>query len=214
MNLPIRNAQGETIGEAEIDDMLVNVPLNEGLVHQALVRQRANGRAGTHSTKVRGEVRGGGRKPWKQKYTGRARHGSIRSPLWRSGGVAFGPKPNNHRQDMPKRMRRQALRGALSSKVKDGELVLIDAFSLDGARTKEMAGVLERLGISGPTLLVTRAPEQPVILAARNLDRVKSLPADYLNIGDLLGYTNVVITVDALRRAEELWARSGRKGER
>ncbi|MDP7619510.1 MAG: 50S ribosomal protein L4 [Dehalococcoidia bacterium] len=214
MNLPIRNLQGETVGDADVSDLLVGVPLSTGLVHQALVRQRANGRAGTHSTKVRGQVRGGGRKPWKQKYTGRARVGSIRSPLWRSGGVTFGPKPNDHRQDMPKRMRRQALRGALSSKVRDGELVLIDAFGLDDARTKTMAGILDRLGVSGPTLIVTRAPEPQVVLSARNLHRVKTLPADYLNVGDLLAHTNVVITVDALRRAEELWARSGRKGDR
>ena len=127
---------------------------------------------------------------------------------------SFGPKPNDHRQDMPKRMRRQALRGALSSKVRDGELVLINAFDLDDARTKTMAGILDRLGVSGPTLIVTRAPEQQVILSARNLDRVKTLPADYLNVGDLLAHTNVVITVDALRRAEELWAHSGRKGDR
>jgi large subunit ribosomal protein L4 len=214
MNLPIRNTNGETVGEADISDMLVNVPLNEGLVHQALVRQRANGRAGTHSTKVRGEVRGGGRKPWRQKGTGRARAGSTRSPLWRSGGVTFGPKPNDHRQDMPVRMRRQALRCVLSAKVRDGELFLIDTFGLTGVRTKDMASVLERLGASGPTLLVTKDSEQPVILSARNLDRVRTLPANYLNVGDLLAHTNVVITVDALRRAEELWARSGQKKER
>ena len=214
MNIPIRNAQGEAVGEADISDLLVDCPSNEGLVHQALVQQHANARAGTHSTKVRGEVRGGGRKPWRQKYTGRARHGSIRSPLWRTGGVTFGPRPRSYRQAMPKRMRRQALRGALSSKVRDGELVLIDALGLDEARTKEMSAILQRLGVSGPTLIVTRQPDQPVILSARNLDRVRTLPVDYLNVGDLLRHTNVVITVDAIRRAEELWARSGRKGER
>ena len=214
MNLPVRNVQGEAVGEAEVSDLLVDCPLNEGLVHQALVRQRANARAGTHSTKVRGEVRGGGRKPWRQKYTGRARHGSIRSPLWRTGGVTFGPRPRSYRQAIPKRMRRQALRGVLSAKVRDGELVLIDALTLDGARTKEMTAILGRLGISGPALIVTKEPDRPVILSARNLDRVRTLPADNLNVGDLLGHTHVVMTVDAMRRAEELWARSGQKGER
>ncbi len=214
MNIPVRNAQGDVVSEADVSDLLVKSPLNEGLVHQALVQQRANARTGTHSTKVRAEVRGGGRKPWRQKYTGRARHGSIRSPLWRSGGVTFGPKPHHHRQNMPKRMKRQALRATLSSKVRDAELVLIDTFSLDEGRTKEMAAILQRLGVTGSTLIVTRHPDRPVILSARNLDRVRTLPADNLNVGDLLRHTNVVMTVDAMRRAEELWARSGRKGER
>ena len=214
MKLPVRNTSGETVAEIEVSDLLMNVPMNMALVHQALVRQRANARTGTHSTKTRAEVSGGGRKPWRQKGTGRARAGSTRSPIWRHGGVTFGPKPRDYSQDLPVRMRRQALRCVLSSKARDGELVLIDGFGLDAPRTKDMARVLEVWGVKGPALLVTQLPEEPVIRSAHNLKRIKTLPAAYLNVGDLLAHTHLVITVDAMRRAEELWAKTGRKGDR
>ncbi|MBI4236657.1 MAG: 50S ribosomal protein L4 [Chloroflexi bacterium] len=214
MQLSVRNIQGEVVGEIAASDLLLAVPLNEALVHQALVRQRADARTGTTATKTRGEVSGGGRKPWRQKYTGRARQGSTRAPHWRHGGIAFGPKPRSYRQAMPVRMRRQALRCVLSSKVQEGSLILLDSWSMEQPRTKEMAQALARLGVAGRALLVTRDPEPGVVLSARNLEQVKTLPAASLNVGDLLAHRHLVMTVDALRRAEELWAKSGRKGER
>ncbi|MDA1097299.1 MAG: 50S ribosomal protein L4 [Chloroflexi bacterium] len=214
MKLPVRNSSGETVAEVEVSDLLMNVPMNMALVHQALVRQRANARTGTHSTKTRAEVSGGGRKPWRQKGTGRARAGSTRSPIWRHGGVTFGPKPRDYSQDLPVRMRRQALRCVLSSKARDGELVLIDGFGLDAPRTKDMARMLGVLGVTGPALLVTQLPDETVIRSAHNLKRIKTLPAAYLNVGDLLAHTHLVITVDAIRKAEQLWAKTGRKGDR
>ena len=133
MEVDVRNTSGQVVDHVEVSDLLFNAPIYEAVVHQALVRQRANERQGTHSTKTRGEARGGGRKPWKQKYTGRARQGSIRSPLWRHGGVAFGPKPRDYRQDIPVRMRRQALRSVLTSKLAEGDVVIIDSFGLEAA---------------------------------------------------------------------------------
>jgi large subunit ribosomal protein L4 len=214
MQLSVHNTAGEVVGQVEFSDLLLGAPMNNALVHQALVRQRANARAGTHASKTRGEVSGGGRKPWKQKYTGRARQGSIRSPIWRHGGIVFGPKPRDYRQDMPVRMRRQALRCVLSNKAREGALVIVDEWGLQGARTKEMAQALERLGVSGTALVVTQAPDSAVVLSARNLENVKTLPAAYLNVGDLLAHKHLVVTVDALRRAEELWAKDGKKGGR
>ena len=214
MQLDVRNTKGDVVSQIDVNDLLWDVPMNGPLVHQALVRQRANARAGTHAAKTRAEVRGGGRKPWKQKYTGRARQGSIRSPLWRHGGVTFGPKPRSYRQDLPIRMRRHALRCVLSDKIRDGDLVLIDQWGLEQPRTQEMVQALAGLGVRGPALIVTQNPEKAVILSFRNIKRVKTLPASYLNVGDLLAHRYLVITVDALRRAEELWAKDGHKGER
>lgn len=214
MQIDVKNTKGDVVSQVDVNDLVFDVPMNGPLVHQALVRQRANARAGTHSTKTRGEVRGGGRKPWKQKYTGRARQGSIRSPIWRHGGVAFGPKPRSYRQDLPVRMRRQALRCVLSDKVREGDLVLVDNWGLNQPQTKEMAQALTSLGVQGPTLVVTHEPDEAVIRSARNLKRVKTLPASYLNVGDLLAHRNLVMTVDAVRRAEELWAKDGQKGAR
>ncbi len=215
MEADVRNTSGQVVDRVEISDLLFNAPIYEALVHQALVRQRANARQGTHSTKTRGEIRGGGRKPWRQKYTGRARQGSIRSPLWRHGGVTFGPKPRSYRQDIPVRMRRQALRSVLTSKLAEGDLIIIDSFNLERPRTKDVLSALRSLEIDKtPALLVTAEPEENLIRSAHNVPRVKTLPARYMNIGDLLAHHKVVITLDAVRSAEELWAKSGRKAER
>lgn len=214
MEVDVRNTSGQVVDQVEVSDLLFNAPIYEALVHQALVRQRANARQGTHSTKSRGEIRGGGRKPWRQKYTGRSRQGSIRSPLWRHGGVTFGPKPRSYRQDLPVRMRRQALRSVLTSKLADGDLIIIDSFGLERPRTKDVLTALQSLEISTPALLVTAEPEENLIRSAHNVPRVKTLPARYMNIGDLLAHRKLVITLDAVRSAEELWAKSGRKAER
>ena len=214
MEVDVRNTSGQVVETAEVSDLLFNAPIYEALVHQALVCQRANARQGTHSTKTRGDSRGGGRKPWRQKYTGRARQGSIRSPLWRHGGVAFGPKPRSYRQDLPVRMRRQALRSVLTSKLAEGDLIIIDSFALERPRTKDVVTALRTLEIDSPALLVTAEPEENLIRSAHNVPRVKTLPARYMNVGDLLSHRKLVITLDAVRSAEELWAKNGRKADR
>lgn len=206
MQISVRNPQGEIVGEVEVSDALFGVPMNQDVVHQALVRQRANARAGTASTKKRGEVRGGGRKPWRQKGTGRARSGSIRNPLWRGGGTTFGPKPRSYRQAMPKKMRRLALRCCISDKVTSDHLIVIDGLRIDEPNTKAMALVMSNLGLERSTLLVTREPDVGIVASAKNIQRVKTLPVSYLNVVDLLSHQNLVITLDALRRAEAIWA--------
>lgn len=214
MKTDVKDISGDVVSEIELNDLVFNVNMNSALVHQALVAQRANARAGTNSTKTRAEVRGGGRKPWKQKYTGRARAGSIRSPLWRGGGVAFGPKPRSYRKDLPVRMRRQALRCVLSDKLREGSFTVLDQMKFEKPKAAELVKSFDSLGLDGPTLIVTAAPDQSVILSARNLERVKTLPAAYLNVGDLLKYKNLIMTVDAVKHAESLWAKDGKKGGR
>jgi large subunit ribosomal protein L4 len=214
MKTDVKDISGDVVSEIELNDLVFNVNMNSALVHQALVAQRANARAGTNSTKTRAEVRGGGRKPWKQKYTGRARAGSIRSPLWRGGGVAFGPKPRSYRKDLPVRMRRQALRCVLSDKLREGSFTVLDQMKFEKPKASELVKSFDSLGLDGPTLIVTAAPDQSVILSARNLERVKTLPAAYLNVGDLLKYKNLIMTVDAVKHAESLWAKDGKKGGR
>ena len=214
MKSDVINISGEGVSQIELDSLLFDVEMNEPLVHQALVRQRANARTGTHSTKTRAEVRGGGRKPWRQKGTGRARAGSIRSPIWRSGGVAFGPKPRSYRQDLPVRMRRQAMRCVLSEKLRDGSVLVIDQLEIDSPKSKDLRKIIDALGVTGSTLLVGNPFSEGVILSARNLEGVETLSASYLNVGDLLRHNTIVMTVDAVKRAEELWAKDGKKGGR
>ena len=206
MEFPLRDSQGQVIDTVEISDALFDVPLNSGLVHQALVMYQLNRRQGSHSTKIRAEVSGGGRKPWPQKYTGRARQGSTRAPHWRHGGVAFGPRPRDHRVDMPKRMRHRALRCVLSEKVRLNKLILVDKISMATPNTKAMVEILRRLGVTSSTLIVTREPDQGVVLSARNLTKVWTLPVSLINAEQLLKRESVIITLDAVRRAEELWA--------
>ena len=206
MEFPLRDSLGQVIDTAEISDALFDVPLNSGLVHQAMVMYQVNKRQGTHNTKVRSEVSGGGRKPWPQKYTGRARQGSTRAPHWRHGGVAFGPRPRDHRVDMPKRMRHLALKCVLSEKVRLNQLILLDKISLATPNTKAMVEILRKLGVTSSTLIVTREPDKGVVLSARNLEKVWTLPVSLINAEQLLKRGWVIITLDAVRRAEELWA--------
>jgi large subunit ribosomal protein L4 len=206
MQLPVKNIKGEQVGTIEVNDSLVAVPMNAAVVHQALVMYQANGRQGTHDAKTRTEVSGGGRKPWRQKYTGRARQGSIRAPQWRHGGVAFGPKPRDYRQDMPARMRHLAMKCVLSERVRQGKLVVLENLSLPETKTKAMADVFKALQIKVPVLVITRGPEHNVVLACRNIEKVWTLPVDQLNAAELLRRATVLITADAIKRAEELWA--------
>ena len=206
MELPVINQRGETVSHLTVDDAIFAVPMNHSLVHQAVVIYQGNKRQGTHDTKTRAQVSGGGRKPWIQKHTGRARQGSIRSPQWRHGGVVFGPHPRDYRKDLPKRMRRMALKCALSEKIRRGALLCID--NLDGldGKTKAMVGLLANLDITGSTLVVTESADSSVARSGHNLKKVWTLPVNQLNAHELLRRQTVVITADALRKGEALWA--------
>ena len=205
MELPLRNAQGEVTGTVEVSETLFDQPMNQALVHQAVVMYQSNKRTGTHSTKTRAEVSGGGRKPWPQKHTGRARQGSTRSPQWRHGGVAFGPKPRSYRKDMPRRMRHQALRCVLSEKARSGKLVLVEGLTVSAARTKEMVALLQTLGASRSTLIVTREPDTNVVRSAHNIDKVWTLPVRLLNAYELLRRDGIIMSVEAVQEAQLLW---------
>ena len=204
--VPVYNMEGEQIGELALRDDVFAVPVNPGLLHQAVLMHLANRRQGTHSTKTRGEVSGGGRKPWRQKGTGRARHGSIRSPLWRHGGVVFGPKPREYGWTMPQKQRRLALKQALSSKVGDGELVVVDHLSLAEPKTRVMAAVLRKLKAERKPLIVMAEKDEKVILAARNIPGVQLLPPDALSVYSVLNSGKLVVTRDAVKRLEEALA--------
>lgn len=214
MELPVRDINGKVVDTAEVSDALFAVPMNRAVVHQALVMYQLNKRQGTHSTKTRAEASGGGRKPWPQKYTGRARQGSIRAPQWRHGGIAFGPRPRDHRVEMPRRMRHLALKCVLSDMVRRDRLILVDALSLDGPRTKTVIDILGHLGITASTLIVTEEAQQNVVLSARNLKKVWTLPVSLVNAEQLLKRDSVIMTLDAARRAEELWSVEPPRGNR
>ena len=206
MQLPVRNLQGEVVSQIQLSDEVFAAPLNLDLLHQTLVYHQANQRQGTHSTKTRGQVSGGGRKPFSQKHTGRARSGSIRSPLARHGGIVFGPHPRSYRQRLPKKMRRAAIRSAISSKVSGDRLVVLEHLELADAKTKTMAAVLAALEVNSPALVIVPAPMREVSLSVRNLPRIKVLTADLLNVLDLLRYDMVLMTADAARRTDALWS--------
>lgn len=206
MELPVLNIGGDAIATLELDDSVFDVPMNPTLVHQAMVIYQLNQRQGTHSTRTRAEVSGGGKKPWIQKHTGRARQGSIRSPQWRHGGIAFGPKPRDYRKALPRAMRRKALQCVLSEKIRNRRLICID--SLDGldGRTKSMKQLLESLSISGSVLVVTEEAQQNVVRAGGNLKQVWTLPSDLVNANDVLKRQTVLVTAGAIRRIAELCA--------
>ncbi len=207
MEVPIHNVEGQIAGKIELDPEVFGVPLNWAVVHQALVRQRANARAGTASTKTRGEVAGSTRKLYRQKHTGWARAGGLRSPVRRHGGVTFGPKPRSYRQRMPKKMRRLAIRCLLSAKLADGELRVIDKLELEEPRTKNMPRLLEALKLDSSTLIATSSPNANVILSVRNLEGLKAIPASLLNAVDLCSHRFLLLTVDAVHQIEKLWGR-------
>lgn len=205
MQLPVYNLAGEVTRQIEVSDAVFAVPFNEAVVHQVMVGQRANARQGTAATKTRGEVAGSTGKLFRQKGTGNARAGSKKSPLRRGGGITFGPKPRSYRQDIPKKMRRLALRCVLSAKAGDGELKVLDGFDFTEPRTKKMAEALSALGAASSTLIVTPVPEENVIKSARNLKDIKTMPANVISVLDILSHKSVLITEPALRIAEKLW---------
>ena len=211
--MPVYSLAGEIVKHIEISDDVFGVPFNESVVHQAMVRQQANARQGTASSKTRGEVTGSTRKLYRQKHTGMARAGSRRSPLRRGGGVAFGPKPRSYRQAMPKKMRRLALRCVLSAKAGDGELKVLEQLNLEKPMTKEMVQILTALGVDSSALVVTSEPEDNIVKSARNLPRIKTLPANLLNVVDILSHKMLLMTEAAVHKAEQLWGqRLSREG--
>ena len=205
MQIPVYSLTGEVVEHIEISDQVFAVPFNEGVVHQAMVRQQANARQGTASTKTRGEVSGSSRKLFRQKGTGFARAGSRRSPLRRGGGITFGPQPRSYRQAMPKKMRQLALRCALSAKARDKELKVLEELKLEEPKTKQMVQILTALGVDSSALIVTSEPEDSVVKSARNLKGIKTMPASLINVLDILSYKILLMTVTAVRKVEQLW---------
>ena len=205
MKLRLHNSKGQVVGSVEVSDRVFGAPMNAALVHQVMVGQLANARQGTAKVKTRTEVSGGGAKPRPQKYTGRARQGSIRAPHWKGGGVVFGPTPRSYRHATPVRMRRKAMLSVLSDKAREDELVVVDELTPGFAKTREMAKVLAALGMRSSVLLVADGADDATLRSANNIPRVKLLPAALLNTRDLLNHRRVVMTLDAVRKAEELW---------
>lgn len=203
MRVPVYNVKGIQVSEAELRDDIFAVAVNESVMHQALVRQLANARLGTHKTKTRGEVAGGGRKPWRQKGTGRARQGSIRAPHWRGGGIVFGPTPRSYEQRMPRKMRHQALRSALSVKAAGSQVRVLDELEMSEPRTKDMVAILKSLGIDGSSALILVPQRDEVVLrAVRNLPTVRTLVAQYLNVRDLLTFDYILVPMASLQIIE------------
>ncbi len=203
MEVSVKNSQGDTVETIDLDDAVFAVPMNHALVHQALVIYQGNKRQGTADTKTRAQVSGGGRKPWIQKHTGRARQGSIRSPQWRHGGVVFGPHPRDYRKALPRRMRRLALKCVLSEKARQNQLICIDAMDGINGKTKSMVELLSNLGITGSALVVTKDTVQAVVRAAHNIEKIWTLPVNQLNAQELLSRDKLVITLEAARWAEQ-----------
>ena len=198
MQTSLRNIQGKEVGAVELPDDIFSVEINTSVMHQSLLRQLANKQLGTHSAKSRGQVRGGGRKPWRQKGTGRARQGTIRAPQWRGGGIVFGPTPRSHTKRMPRKMRRLALRSALSVKAAAKQIVVLDELSFEKPSTKAMAEMMAALGVQRNALLLLPDANEVVELSARNLPNMKILRATYLNVRDLLGYQIIILPQDAI----------------
>ena len=202
MQVPLYNLEGKQIGNTELPDDIFAIEPNQSVMHQAFVRQRANARQGTSSTKTRAQVAGGGAKPWRQKGTGRARQGSNRSPQFRHGGVVFGPTPRGHDKKMPRQMRRLALRSALSVKAKDGQVRVVDDLKMAAPKTKEMEAILGRLSIDSSVLIVLPKTDAAVQRSAHNIADTKTLHANYLNVRDLIGHDYLVLTADAVKVIE------------
>ncbi len=198
MKVDVLNLEGKKVSTAELPAAIFEAPIKPDLMHQALVRQLANARLGTHSTKTRGEVSGGGRKPWRQKGTGRARQGSTRSPIWVGGGKAHTPKPHSHALSMPRKMRRAALRSALSAKAAQSEIVVVQDLRLEAAKTGQMAKALDSLVGDASALIVLPAADDGVARSVRNLPQAKTLRAEYLNIRDILGFDRLLLPLGAV----------------
>jgi large subunit ribosomal protein L4 len=204
--IEVKDINNNVVEKVTLPESIFGLEVKTALLHEAVVNYLANQRQGTHATKTRGMVRGGGRKPWRQKHTGRARHGSIRSPLWRGGGVVFGPQPRDYSYEMPKKQRRLALKTALSAKLKEGELIVVDKISFEQPKTKEMVSLLKSLGLNGNSVLIVTADKnENVYLSARNIPGVTVMRAMDLNTYQVLVHERVVLTKDALQKIQEVW---------
>ncbi|MDE5415760.1 50S ribosomal protein L4 [Alkalihalobacterium chitinilyticum] len=200
------NQSGSQVGDIELSDAVFGIEPNEHVLHDAVVMQQASLRQGTHKTKGRSEVRGGGRKPWRQKGTGRARQGSIRSPQWVGGGVVFGPTPRDYGYKLPKKVRRLAIKSALSSKVKAAEIVVLEELALNAPKTKEMISILSNLSVDRKALIVTADYNDAVALSARNIPGVTFVSAEGVNVLDVLKHDKLIITKGAVEKVEEVLA--------
>ncbi len=198
----VRNAAGAVVSTTPLDDAIFGVARNDTLIHQAVLRIQANRRAGTHDTKTRGQVSGTTAKMYRQKGTGRARHGAMTAPQFRKGGVVFGPHPRSYDQDMPKKMRRRALCSVLTDKLREGRVHVVDSFGLEAPRTKSMIEILAALGVDRRVVIVIAAPDQNVTLSARNIPQVRTIVAHTLNVVDAIDSDHLVFTQDALRTLE------------
>jgi large subunit ribosomal protein L4 len=205
MQLNVVDATGKQVTTIDVEDAVFGIEPNVPVMHQVVVAHQANRRAGTHSTKRRGEVEGSTRKIRSQKGTGRARQGSIRAPHHKVGGIAHGPRPHKYTQKIPKMLKRLAIRSALSAKVRDGELFVVDSLTLDAPKTKTIRTLLESVGITRAPLVVTGAPDRTVLLSTRNIEGAAVLPATHINTEEILRHHGVLMTVDAVRRVESLW---------
>jgi large subunit ribosomal protein L4 len=200
------NVSGSQVGEVELADSVFGIEPHSHVLNEAVLMQRASLRLGTHKVKGRSEVRGGGRKPWKQKGTGRARQGSIRAPQWKGGGVVFGPTPRSYSYKLPKKVRRLAIKSALSSKVIGNEIIVLDQLNLNQPKTKEFAAILSNLKVDRKALVVTAGYEENVALSARNIPGVKFVVAESINVLDVMVYDKLIITKDAVQKVEEVFA--------
>lgn len=201
----VYDMSGKEVGKVDLSDAIFNVEVNEHLLHRAVTAQLANARQGTQKAKTRGEVRGGGRKPWRQKGTGHARQGSTRSPQWKGGGVVFAPTPRDYSQKMNKKEKRAALKSALTTRVQDEKLIVLDSLKFDEIKTKKFVEVMKNLNID-KALVILNDHDEKVIMSARNVPKVKTAQTNELNVYDVLKYQTVVLTKDALNTVEEVYA--------
>ncbi len=204
--IDVYDIKGEKVSDVELAESVFGIEPNEAIVHSVLVNYLANQRQGTQSTKTRAEVRGGGRKPWRQKGTGRARQGSIRAPQWIKGGIALGPKPRSYRYTVNKKERRLAIKSLLSSKVLENELTVVDKLELSEIKTKTMVKALADLKVEGKTLIVLPENNKNVLMSARNIEGVKTIVLNNINVFDLLKYNNLVLPLETVKKLEEVYA--------
>ena len=204
MTVDVVNAQNEKIGSVELRDEVFGGRIKTDLIHESVVRANAAERRGTHATKTRAMVSGSGKKPWRQKGTGRARVGEIRNPLWRKGGTVFGPQPRSYEYRLPRKVEKGALRAALAQKLRDGNVVVVDALSVAEIKTKAAAEMLKRLGVGGKALLVDTQPEDKLTLSMRNIEGVRVLPSNRVSARDVMDTRHVVLTKAALERLQEV----------
>ena len=200
------NKEANKVGEIQLNDQIFAVEVNTDAIHQVVVAQLANKRQGTQSAKTRAEVRGGGIKPWRQKGTGRARQGSIRAVQWIGGGVAFAPKPRSYRYTLPKKVRRLAMKSALTSKVQANEMIVLDALTMDAPKTKEFATILNNVNAAKKALVVMAEKNENVIKSAANIPNVETALVNTINVYDILKYDSFIITTDAVKKVEEVYA--------